>query len=270
MAAAHADDVVLGEGWRAAAADEELRRRSPDDGFDDAGWDPIAVPSHWRSHAAFAGHDGPVLYRTRFDTPAPFGPADAGLDEWDRRTFLVLDGIFSTSDVWLDGTYVGDTEGTFFPHAFEITAALGSRAEHTLALEVGCGPEGDLRARRSLVGALQQSDVVEPGWNPGGIWRPVRLEQSGPVRIRHFRALCRDADDQQATVFVRAVLDALDPSTVEVVSWLTPHGPGPVDPGAPRSRVEHREVRSLAAGENRVEWTIAVAQPRLWWPHALG
>jgi beta-mannosidase len=33
---------------------------------------------------------------------------------------------------------------------------------------------------------------------------------------------------------------------------------------------EHEERRSLAAGENRVEWSVGVVEPDLWWPHSLG
>ena len=96
----------------------------------------------------------------------------------------MLDGIFYTSDVWLDGTYLGDTEGYFFPHSFEVTDALAAAGEHTLALEVACPRPADLTAKRNLTGVFQHWDQLDQDWNPGGIWRPVRLEQSGPVRIR--------------------------------------------------------------------------------------
>ena len=34
----------------------------------------------------------------------------------DRRWWLRFDGLFYQGDVWLDGTYLGDTEGYFSPH----------------------------------------------------------------------------------------------------------------------------------------------------------
>src|SRR3954464_8251436 len=114
--------------WRAAAADEGLRRRYFQPGFDDGTWAELDVPGHWRSNPAFAGHDGPVLYRRAF--------ADAALSGADRRGWLVLDGIFYQGDVWLDGAYLGVTEGYFFPHSFEVTAGLRDRPEHVLAVEV--------------------------------------------------------------------------------------------------------------------------------------
>src|SRR5262245_65017325 len=110
--------MELAAHWRAAEADEDARRAFADDAYDDSAWETIAVPGHWRSNAAFARSDGPLLYRTRFD---------ASLGEEGERLWLVLDGIFYQGDVWLDGGYLGDTEGYFFPHEFEITDAIAAR-----------------------------------------------------------------------------------------------------------------------------------------------
>lgn len=49
--------------WRAAIADEDLRRTFTADGFEDDGWEDIEVPGHWASTPAFVGVDGPLLYR---------------------------------------------------------------------------------------------------------------------------------------------------------------------------------------------------------------
>jgi beta-mannosidase len=237
----------LGGDWRAAIADEDLRRTwlETDDDHD---WDPVTVPGHWRSDRAFADNDDPLLYRTRFEHE---GPADP-----DERWWLRFDGIFYQGDVWLDGGYVGDTEGYFFPHTFEVTEELAARREHTLGVEVTCNRPGDLTAKRNITGSFQHAPYLDPASNPAGIWRPVRLERTGPVRIRHLRILCRDANDRLATVAFRAVLDAATACEVEV-----------------RSRVGERELveqRRLAAGENQVEWTLGIDEPTLWWPHALG
>lgn len=266
------DTIDLGTAgaWKAAVADEDLRRAYPDVAFDDGGWEPITVPGHWRTAPAFSSSDGPLLYRTHFDDPGVFGPGADRADDADepRRTWLVLDGIFYTSDVWLDGSYLGDTEGYFFPHAFEISDAVAAQSEHALGLEVSCRRETDLAAKRNLTGVFQHWDLRDQDFNPGGIWRPVRLEQSGPVRITHFRSLCRDATPEQATVFVRAVLDTIEARTVELVTTIIPSNQG--DGAALAEGFEHRLTQPLAQGENRVEWTVTVPTPRLWWPHAHG
>ena len=234
--------------WRAAAADEGLRRRYFQPGFDDGAWAELDVPGHWRSNAAFADHDGPLLYRRAFDAPTP---------EADRRGWLVLDGVFYQGDVWLDGAYLGVTEGYFFPHAFEVTGGLRDRAEHLLAVEVACDRQTDRTAKRNLTGVFQHWDCLDPDWNPGGIWRPVRLEQTGPVRISRLRVLCAEASADSAVLVCTAVLDAAEAGTVQLRTTVG---------GA----AEHVQDSPLAGGENTVTWRVTVDQPELWWPHALG
>jgi beta-mannosidase len=244
--------MLLSRPWWAAVADDDLRRTWLDDADElalDAGsrWDPVPVPGHWQGAPAFSGADGPLLYRTSFDHPSPVD---------DERWWLRFEGIFYQGDVWLDGGYVGDTEGYFFPHTFEVTDALAERTEHHLGVEVTCSSPSDRTAKRSITGLFQHGDGLDPDANPGGIWRPVRLERTGSVRIRHLRVLCRDANDVRATVTFRAVLDSAAATEVTVRSVV--------------GGTELLEERRLAAGENQVEWQVGVDQPELWWPHALG
>ena len=261
--------------WRATVADEDLRRAYPDLEYDDDAWTAVALPHHWRHEPAFTATDGPLLYRTRFDTPETFGAGADRADDADepRRTWLTLDGVFYTSDVWFDGSYLGDTEGYFFPHSFEVSDALRAQSEHVLALEVSCRPEADRTAKRNLTGAFQHADERDRDANPGGIWRPVRLEQTGPVRITHLRVLCRDANAEAATVSVRAVLDTVEARTVTIDTHVTPvHPDAPleIDASHDPATITLRTTHPIATGENRLEWTIEVPQPLLWWPHALG
>ena len=130
--------------WRAHVADEHLRREFSRPDLYDADWPELAVPGHWRSSPAFADEDGPLLYRRHFEAT----------NEQGRRRWLVLDGLFYLGDVWLDGSYVGDTEGYFFSHAFEITDLLGARVEHVLAVEAACPRPSDRAAGAIAFGPI--------------------------------------------------------------------------------------------------------------------
>ena len=239
--------VQLNERWRAAPADDALRRAYAEADFDDAAWQDVTVPGHWRSVPAFAEADGPLLYRCRFEagSPAP-----------ERRAWLAFEGIFYQADVWLDGRYLGDTEGYFVPHVFEVTDHLRDRAEHALAVEVACTPEPDPATRRNLTGVFQGGDHVDPAFNPGGIWRPVRLSETGPVRIASLRVQCREASATRAVLGLRAVLDSDQARRVQLRTEL--------------GTVDHQVDQPLAAGSNEVAWTVVVERPELWWPRALG
>jgi beta-mannosidase len=237
----------LADGWRATEADDQLRRAYYDEKFDDGGWAPLTVPGHWRTQDPFTGSDGPLLHRCRFEQAAPA----AG-----RRSWLTFDGLFYQGDHWLDGAYLGDTEGYFAPHTFEVTDQLRDRSEHVLACEVTCAPQRDKRNKRNVTGVFQHSDYLDPDWNPGGIWRPVRVTETGPVRIDTLRVLCREAGAERAVVAFRAVLDTDVARTVRVRTSV--------------GEVDHSAERPLAAGHNTLDWTVGVDAPRLWWPRALG
>ena len=172
-----------------------------------------------------------MLYRRAFEAMAP---------EEGKRAWLVLDGIFDASDLWLDGTYLGNTEGYFFPHEFEVTGAVRDRSEHLLAAEVAC--------------SIRRGEGRD---NPGGIWRAVRIVETGAVRIRRMRVLCTEANGERAIVDVRAVFDSADATKVDIRTTVGPS-------------TEHTQQHALAAGENRVGWRVTVERPELWWPHALG
>src|SRR5215510_7720967 len=96
--------------WRATVADDVLRRTFADVDLDDSDWSVLRVPGHWRASEAFATTDGPLLYRRSFE---------AGVPAAGRRTWLVFEGVFYLGDVWLDGSYLGTTEGYFNRQTFE-------------------------------------------------------------------------------------------------------------------------------------------------------
>lgn len=241
-------ELSAGAGWRAAVADESLRREYPDTSFDDRDWEPVTVPGQWQSIPAFADEDGPLLYRSSFEFTAP--------DDASARHWLTFDGVFYTSDVWLDGAYVGDTEGYFVPHTFEVTDKMRARSEHALGVEVSCTPPGDRTAKRNITGVFQHWDCLDPDDNPGGIWRPVHVETTGPVRIATFRALCPQATPERAVVAMTASLDAAAACSVKLRTQI--------------GGVDHELDHQLAAGANILTWSVSVDDPALWWPHALG
>jgi beta-mannosidase len=235
--------------WRAALADDDLRRVAFGLGFDDAGWAPVEVPGHWRSAPALAGADGPVIYRApRFEVdPGPPG----------ARHWVVLDGAFYQADVWLDGAYLGDQEGYFAPHAYEITDLARLGREHVLAVEVANPPQRDKRAKRTITGVFGHWDCLDPDDNVGGLWRPVRIERTGPVRIERMRVLCREATPDRAVVDVHARLDTDVARAVRVRTAVD---------GA----VEREHEFGLARGVNDLTWSFGVEDPPLWWPWSLG
>lgn len=248
MASRTLGEVELNGTWRAREADDELRRDGIGLDVDDSAWPTVTVPGHWRSDPKFASSDGPLLYRHRFSQ----APPPDGVRRW-----ITLDGIFYQADVWLDGAYLGDPQGYFFPHSFDVTALAQMAGDHVLAVEVTCSPERGPTGRRNITGLFQQSEAVDRDWNPGGLWRSVLVYDTGPVRLDRLRVLCRDADETRAHLRLHARLDSATARTVRLRTSAA---------GAPVDEAEH----ALAAGTNEIEWSLDLAQPALWWPRALG
>jgi beta-mannosidase len=234
--------------WVATEADDDVRRFGISIDTDDSQWEPVEVPGHWRDTPKFAASDGPIMYRHRFsaDPPAP-----------GRRRWITLDGIFYQADVWLDGAYLGDPEGYFFPHSFDVTALSALDDEHVLAIEATCAPQAGPNHRRNITGVFQQWDGLDQQWNPGGVWRPVHVYDTGPVRMDRLRVLCRDADQSRAHLRLSARLDSDAQRNVTVRTFVD-------------DVVHDEQEHVIASGQNEIEWSIDITDPALWWPRALG
>jgi len=241
------DFVPVLSNWRAARSTEELQRSFSDPDFDDSTWLPIDVPSHWQTQAGFEDFDGTLLYRADLRVPA--------LHE-DQRRWLRLDGVCYTGDIFLDGAYVGQTEGYFTHHRFDVTDLTAKSGNYVLAIEVGAPRNTPGEPKRTITGWFTEAPGTPPGWNPAGIWRPVSIVDTGPIAMRHFRATCLAADERSAELVLRAVLFANDTADIDLVTEVA----GTTDVST--HRVSH--------GENQVEWYISVPLPELWWPHERG
>ncbi len=244
----YAPGVELNGVWRATPADDDLRRDGIGLGVDDSEWSVLTVPGHWRTHAGFADHDGPILYRRPFTMDAP---AD------EHRRWITLDGVFYQADVWLDGAYLGDPEGYFLSHSFDVTALSRIGNDHVVAVEVACHPQRSHRGKRNITGIFQHWDGMDRTWNPGGLWRSVYVYDTGPVRVDRFKVLCRDAAEHRAHLLLAATLDSDRARSVVIRTSVD---------GQPVAEDERR----IAGGLNEVNWTLDIADPSLWWPRALG
>lgn len=266
----------LGGTWRVRPLDAHLLRVGADPDLDHSEWEELHVPGHWAQHPTLADENGPLLYRRRFTVPE-VAARSGDRNRHHARYWLRLDGVLSEAEVWLDGHYLGDTVGYFASHQFEITDLLAAGTDHLVALDVRCRPPENRRSmiattdegprdKTALTGALQVGPLAPPA-NPGGIWQPVTIDVTGPVAIRHARILCTEATAEQASLSLRIVLDSDEATDVQIqaaISEVAPHGAADPAPSL------HRRHQPLARGENRIEWTIPIDDPKLWWPASLG
>ncbi|MGI9608277.1 MAG: glycoside hydrolase family 2 protein [Acidimicrobiales bacterium] len=233
--------------WRAIRATERLQRRFTDPAFDDSDWLPVEVPAHWQTQEGFEDFDGTLLYRADMIVPS--------LQPTQRR-WLRFEGVCYTSDVFLDGVYLGETEGYFTHHQFEITDLVAEAGSAVLAVEVGAPHNTPDEPKRTLTGWFTDAPGRPAGWTPAGIWRPVNIVDTGPIAFRHLRVICEHANASRADLALRAVILSHEATDIELVTDVDGE--------------THTTTQTVAAGENQVEWHVEVDEPELWWPHGHG
>ena len=162
----------LGGAWRAVEADRRAAAGSSPTRISTTAAGPsVPVPGHWRSTPEFADADGPLLYRRRFEAgrrAVAAGAAVAGCSSTGSSTRATSGSTGPTS---------ATPRATSSPTPSRSPTRCGRAPEHVLAVEVACAPPADLAAKRNLTGVFQHWDCLDPDWNPGGIWRPVRLDR---------------------------------------------------------------------------------------------
>ncbi len=190
-------------------------------GFDASKWDEIPVPSNWEMQ----GYDVPIYCNVEYphDNTPPFinfrpGYNDDGKEysinpvgsylthfsvpeNWDgQRTFIHFGGIYSAAFVWLNGKYVGYTQGANNVAEFDLTKYL-EKGDNTLAVQVFRWSDGSY---------LECQDM----FRMSGIFRDVYLYNVPMVSVRdHYITSTLSDNYTKAEMNVRLELDNRDLST---------------------------------------------------------
>lgn len=242
-------DQTLNTGWQIRALEHFTQGIYP---REDVGWLPAVVPGHWQQIPELATHSGKVVYRCRF-MAAQSAPG--------QRRWLRLNGAFYYSRAYLNGVELGRHEGYFAPVEYEVSALL--QAENELLIELDCPDEHDKRGKRMITGIFSHWDCLDPQMNPGGIWLPVELHQSGALHLEHARCLTLACDERFAQIRFDLDLHAAHACTALLRFTFTPR----TFAGAPQIITQQRMLR---AGQQQVGGLLKLREPRLWWTHDLG
>lgn len=188
--------------------------------FDVSGWDRIPVPSNWEMQ----GYDRPIYANVEYphaNTP-PYIQARKGFNDggknyginpvgsyvrtfnlpegWNsKRTFIHFGGIYSAAFVYLNGKYVGYSQGSNNVAEFDVTQYLKT-GENRLAVQVFRWCDGSY---------LECQDM----FRMSGIFRDVYLYNVPKVSVRDHYITCvldKDKDYKSGTMNVKLSLDNRD------------------------------------------------------------
>jgi beta-mannosidase len=219
------------------------------------------------ARAAGATLDGPAR---RFDaedwwfkTRLPVIEGDAAPGD---ELALVLEGLATVADVWLDGAPLLSSTNMFVRHERVLARAGGELVIRCRALDVELAAKRPRPRWRAPMIENQQLRWFRttllgrtPGWSPPaaavGPWRPVRVERRRGLVVEDLR-LQVGVDAGRGQVDVSCRLRALGAR------------PGKVELVVERGGKAHRAA--LAADGDRWSGRVEVASPALWWPHTHG
>jgi hypothetical protein len=183
-ASAQRRDVLIDTGWRTVADknDPAAYRGSEATGYNDRGWKLVDVPHNWDDYGGYrrlrhGNLHGYAWYRRSLVLEKKEG----------LRYFLWFEGVGSYATVWVNGRPVGGHAGGRTSFTLDITGALrAGRASNIIAVRADhpamirdlpwvCGGCSDERDRG-----------FSEGSQPMGIFRPVHLVVTQPLRVEPF------------------------------------------------------------------------------------
>ncbi len=157
-------------------------------GFDSSSWDEIKVPSVWQTEGYsvpyyYASTFPKAIYRQKSKIPKirhnlqeiGFYIRKFQLDlQWmDREIFIHFGAVKSAMELYINGKYVGYSQGSMTPHEFDITKYVNLSGDNTVAVKVYRYSDGTY---------LEDQDM----WWLCGIYRDVYLFAESKVCLRDF------------------------------------------------------------------------------------
>lgn len=218
-------------------------------------------------------------YRTSFDAPR------AALNK--ARTDLVLDGLDTFAEVWLNGDKLLDADNAFRTWRVPVQRSLRAKGNelrivlrspiakllppvqampHKLAGNYP-SPYGD-EPKDAMTGNFARKPGYHYGWDWGpryvtaGIWKPVVLQSWDAVRIDDLQLRQDHVDQARADIVAVVSVDAVREGAFDLRLWQTA-------PDGRRSLAAQRRV-DLHAGHNRLEFPLQISHPKRWFPNGYG
>ncbi len=190
--------------------------------YDDSSWDEIKVPLSWE----MAGYGKPVYTNVgypfyNYAPNANQGRIDKGVtdnnstgfyrrtftlpESWnDKRVFIHFDGVYSAAAVWVNGKYVGYSQGSNTDAEFDITDFVTPGSDNQLSVRVYRWCDGSY---------LEGQDM----WHLSGIHRDVYLVATPKTFVSDHYITSTDMNTEAtgATMNVALTIDNRDGETTK-------------------------------------------------------
>ncbi|UNK19578.1 beta-galactosidase subunit alpha [Paenibacillus sp. N3/727] len=217
--------------------------------FDVSDWEDIPVPGHWQLQGYGSPHYTDLYYPFPVDPPHVPNENPTGSyvrefelpDYWKgQKISIKFDGVDSAFHLWLNGSFIGYSQGSRLTSEFDLTPSL-KPGINKLAVRVYQWSDGSY---------LEDQDM----WWLSGIFRDVYLiAEPAALRIADFRVITElDAEYRNANLNVRMDLEGTESA------------------GNVKLQLLNRTGEQVAAAERGIahssmeEFELAVEEPALW------
>jgi len=241
-------ETLLSQSWRFEKSDPAGAEQP---GFDDSSWRIVTVPHDWTIED-LAGQNHP------FD-PDAIGGFDVGYTvggtAWYRKSFtldasdagkivhLEFGGVYMNSDVWVNGTHVGNRPYGYSTFWFDVTDYVNFGTETVVAVQV-------------------KNEGKNSRWYSGsGIYRPVTLTLMDPVHVVHWGPFVTTPTVSTSLADVNVATEVKNESdSSETVTFESTI----LDSNSNIVATDSTSVSISSGGSYEFDQTMAVSNPDLW------
>lgn len=167
---------------------------------DISGWHTMQLPKNW--FLAGLNYHGVIWFRREFRINSTW----QGKSVWLRFA-----GVDYSTEVWLNGTYLGKHSGYFEPFFFDVTSIVKYDQSNFLAVRVD-SPYEEYNTvwpgKKTLIKGIFAQDVARPGqtwgisgqeYNTGGIWNDIWLEANSFLTMQQAQLSATWQEDLPVT-----------------------------------------------------------------------
>ena len=215
-------------------------------------------------------------YRTAVEIPVAYR---------GRHTWLNLDGINFSAEVWVNGTYLGTMRGAFKRGIFDITEFVKPGQKAAIAVLIKPQPHPGVPSEHTIANGMVTNggitaldgptflSTISWDWLPGirdrdsGIWAKVFLSSTGPVVVK---------DPLVTTDLPLPRTDSADVAISTTVENITDQPQKGVLKAQFGDVSVEKEVDLAAHASQKVSLdptefpALHVLNPKLWWPNGYG
>ncbi|WP_066631501.1 glycoside hydrolase family 2 TIM barrel-domain containing protein [Labilibacter marinus] len=216
--------------------------------FDDKSWREVQLPHDWSVEHSFTQEKtggataflpgGIGWYRKSFTIPQ---------SAKDKIVWIEFDGVYTNSEVWINGQYLGERPFGYAPFSYDLSKHLKFGAENVITV----------RADRSA--------YIDSRWYPGsGIYRNVKLIMANKVHIPQWGTFVTtpEASTEKAQVNIKTTIQNRVSYDQKVVVRNSIFYQGE------RIEVGENEVNIISGEQQEFSTDVNILNPNLWSPES--